>query len=120
MRTAEPEEFCIAGGIVFQNMMWILIGFLLLLWIRETVSLVCSALKGELRSKTKEPFRGKGLPYIFETCAKKQIQNMRIITDKADVTIHGEEFDAMDRENSLRGTLFYWQIDLQRLTEEDC
>ena len=86
----------------------------------EDNSYVCSALKGELRSKTKEPFRGKGLPYIFETCAKKQIQNMRIITDKADVTIHGVEFDAMDRENSLRGTLFYWQIDLQRLTEEDC
>ena len=81
---------------------------------------VCSALRGELRSKTKEAFHGKGLPYIYETCSDKKIQNMRIITDQADVTIHEGEFDALNRENSLQGTLFYWQIDLQRLIEVDC
>lgn len=78
---------------------------------------VCSALKGQLRSKTKKPYRGKGLPFIYETCKKKKILDMRIITDNADVTIHNGEFVARDLIHSLQGTLFYWQIDMKELIE---
>lgn len=73
---------------------------------------VLSALKGELRSKTKKAYRGKGLPKVFSYCKNNQIQNMRIITNKADVTIMDSEPDSKELPTSLKGTLFYWKINL--------
>lgn len=71
---------------------------------------VLSALRGELRSKTKEPYRGKGLPKIFSYCQSGKIKDMRIITNKCDVNILGEELYSQEIPFSLKGTLFYWQI----------
>lgn len=85
--------------------------------IREDSQYVCSAMKGEFRSKTKKEYRGKGLPMIYDVCQNNKIQNMRIITNLADVTVLQGDFDAKDQEHSLRGTLFYWQIDLNRVIE---
>lgn len=76
---------------------------------------VLSALKGELRSKTKEPYRGKGLPKIFGYCQSGLIQNMRIITNKGDVEIFDVVSTSEELTSSLKGTLFYWQIDLSNL-----
>lgn len=78
---------------------------------------VISALKGELRSETRKYYRGKGLPKVFESCKKGQIKNMRIISNKADVTVSGESISSCELPVSLKGTLFYWQIDLSELAE---
>lgn len=78
---------------------------------------VISALKGELRTETKKCYRGKGLPKIFEPCKKGQIKNMRIISNKADVTVSGEYISSRELPVSLKGTLFYWRIDLSELAE---
>ena len=75
---------------------------------------VLSALRGQLRSETKKKYRGKGLPKIFDTCQSEQIQNMRIITNKADVTVRGKKLTSKELSVSLRGTLFYWQINLSK------
>ena len=79
---------------------------------------VISALRGELRSKTRQAYRGKGLPKIFSFCQNNLIKNVRIITDKADISVIGAEPVSNELSTPLRGTLFYWQITLSDLTKE--
>ena len=73
---------------------------------------VLSALRGELRSKTKKAYRGKGLPKVFSYCQNNQIQDVRIITNKADVTITNSVPVSRELSSSLKGTLFYWKVNL--------
>lgn len=80
---------------------------------------VLSAMQGKLRrSQTKLPYRGKGLPRIYGTCLQNKIQNMRIISNHADVTINTKVQRSNELSHSLRGTLFYWSLDLSNLLRE--
>lgn len=76
---------------------------------------VTSALDGDFRTSTELSFRGKGLPKIREFCAQSKIQNMRIITNYADVTVYESWYNANNLITPLRGTLFFWQIDISKL-----
>lgn len=78
---------------------------------------VVSALKGELRSETYKPNRGKGLPAVLEACQQSQIKYMRIISNKADVALSDATIDSRELAVSLKGTLLYWQIDISELFE---
>ena len=71
---------------------------------------ILSALQGEFRTETKQNYRGKGLPEIFEYYKKNKIKNLKIIscyekidTDKNDYALNLNEY--------LHGTVFYWEID---------
>lgn len=77
-----------------------------------------STLNGDFRTSTLLPYRGKGLPSIKETCFNGLIKNMRIITSKADVLINNSEIIGKDNNTSIKGTVFYWQIDILRLKGE--
>lgn len=88
-----------------------------LLRIKEDYKYVVSALNGEFRTSTRKGYRGKGLPKIREYCAENKINNLHIITNKADVTINNENICSVDIESSLRGTLYYWQVDLSKLKQ---
>ena len=79
---------------------------------------VVSALNGDFRTSTKKYNRGKGLPKIKEISATHKINNLHIITNKADVKVCGEETTSYDMNHSLMGTLYYWEIDLNTLKEE--
>ena len=76
---------------------------------------VTSALDGEFRTATEQTFRGKGLPKLREFCAQGKIQDMRIVTNYADVTVHQTWYQANNLTNPLRGTLYYWQVDISKL-----
>jgi anti-anti-sigma regulatory factor len=76
---------------------------------------VTSALNGDFRTSTELSFRGKGLPKIREFCAQSKIQNMRIITNHADVTVFKAGYSTNNLSIPLRGTLYYWQIDISKL-----
>lgn len=76
---------------------------------------VVSTLNGEMRTATNLKYRGKGLPKIREICSNNQIQNMRIITNKADVLVETNDYKAHDIKEALKGTLYYWQIDIKEL-----
>ena len=76
---------------------------------------VTSALDGEFRTATEQTFRGKGLPKLREFCAQGKIQDMRIVTNYADVTVHQTWYQANNLTNPLRGTLYYWQFDISKL-----
>ena len=76
---------------------------------------VISALNGDFRTATKEPFRGKGLPKLRSFCSQGKIHNMRIVTNEANVTVDKDRFFSVDISPALRGTLYYWEIKLSDL-----
>lgn len=71
---------------------------------------VTSALDGKFRTSTNLLYRGKGLPRIREYCSTGKICNLRIITNRADVIVNGEKYNARELNSSLCGTLYYWEI----------
>lgn len=79
---------------------------------------VISALNGEFRTSTSKEYRGKGLPRIRKFCAENKIQNMRIITNKADISVGQDSYESTELNIPLQGTLYYWQINLVDLQEE--
>lgn len=76
---------------------------------------VTSALDGEFRTATGQTFRGKGLPRIRKFCRENKIQNLRIITNSADVSVHEKKYSVGVINSPLYGTLYYWQIDISKL-----
>lgn len=76
---------------------------------------VMSALDGEFRTATGQTFRGKGLPRIRKFCRENKIQNLRIITNAADVSVHEKSYSSGIINNPLCGTLYYWQVDISKL-----
>ena len=79
---------------------------------------VVSALDGDFRTATKESFRGKGLPKLRSFCSNGKIHNMRIITNKANVTVKQDGFASSIISPALKGTLYYWEIKLSDLKGE--
>lgn len=76
---------------------------------------VISALDGDFRTATGQTFRGKGLPKIREFCKENKIQNLRIISNSADVSVHEKKYLSGAISNPLCGTLYYWEVDISRL-----
>lgn len=86
-----------------------------ILKIKGDSSYVKSALDGDFRTATGLTFRGKGLPRIRRFCKENKIQNLRIITNGADVSVHENSYSSGVINNPLCGTLYYWQIDISKL-----
>jgi len=82
------------------------------LGIKSDDKYVISALNGDFRTSTELPYRGKGLPTIRDLCCKQKIENLRIITNKADVSVLEETYRSDNMSRSLQGTLYYWQVNL--------
>lgn len=61
----------------------------------------------EKRSKTGLIERGNGLPSIYEQYTSDKISKLTIISNKA----YFEKENSRDLENSLNGTIFYWEIE---------
>lgn len=68
-----------------------------------------AAYHGESGSRTRLPWRGKGLPTIYESSVERHIKNFLVISNG--VFLH---FDKQITENikvPFRGTYYYWEID---------
>lgn len=72
----------------------------------EHTDYIDSALKGELRSRTGESFRGKGLPKIYSYYTQQYTNNLTIISNRG----YFAEERKGDMEERLKGTLFYWEL----------
>lgn len=70
--------------------------------------LIKSVMNGAFRTKTKEKYRGKGIPMITEQCNNEYINNLTLVSNKGFV-ITGE--NNRDLTTPLRGTLYYWRIE---------
>lgn len=88
--------------------------------VKDECKYVVSALEGEFRTSTNKLYRGKGLPKIREFCTKNKIQDVRIITNKADVSVAENDIKAQDLNTPLTGTLYYWKIDIATLKGDVC
>lgn len=66
-----------------------------------------SVIDGEFRTKTKERYRGKGIPMVAEQCKNKYIENLTIVSNSGFVTIG---HNTKDLTTPLKGTLYYWRI----------
>ena len=67
---------------------------------------ITSALKGKLRSRTGESFRGKGLPKIYSYNTQQYINYLTIISNRGYFAVKRKR----DMEEELKGTLFYWEL----------
>ena len=79
---------------------------------------VVSALKGAFRTSTAQKNRGKGLPKIREFCKMKKICNMKILANRANVSVLEDTYTSCQLDLPLRGTLYYWQINISDLKGE--
>ena len=76
---------------------------------------VVSALNGVFRTATQLINRGKGLPKIREFCREKKICNMKILANRANVSVFPEKCDSQLLDAPLHGTLYYWQVNIGHL-----
>lgn len=83
--------------------------------LQEENKYVISALNGKFRTATGLEYRGKGLPKIKEICSTNKIQNLRIISNKSDVSVDTSNCTGNDLKIPLRGTVYYWQVDIENL-----
>lgn len=83
--------------------------------LKEDYSYVASALRGDFRTGTCQPNRGKGLPKIRDFCESNKIQNLQIITNRADVSLKTNEIFTHENENAFTGTLYKWDINISNL-----
>jgi len=89
------------------------------LGIRTDSMYLMSALKGQFRSRTNQKFRNKGLPTVYEYAKKQEVEKLEIISGKGIYKRDDNGKDVMkDTESSLQGTLYYWEIDLNKLKGE--
>ncbi|MCM1023462.1 MAG: hypothetical protein NC395_05320 [Prevotella sp.] len=74
--------------------------------------LLSSALDGELRTETKQPYRGKGLPHIVECYENKYIDSLYLISGKGSVYLNRNDNKRKlhDSDENLLGTLFHFKI----------
>jgi len=70
--------------------------------------LILSALKGDFRTKTKEGYRGKGLPRIYDTVKNKKIENLVIVSRKGFVNVSAGT--QITLKENFYGTLLSWDI----------
>ncbi len=65
-------------------------------------------LRGEFKSRTNLPYRGKGLPAIAKALSRNQIENLKILSNRvvADVTVG----KVNELSSEFRGTLVYWEV----------
>ena len=82
-------------------------------------SCVISAFDGVLlRSKTKLKTRGNGLPSIKAIATANKIQNLQVISNKAFCRMADANsgMAGHDVGNSLKGTIYYWEITKESLS----
>ena len=82
---------------------------------QEENEFVISALRGEARTSTKLPYRGKGLPTIREFCVSGKIKGLHIMANKASVVVDRDIINGTDLTGAIKGTLFMWNLDVNEL-----
>lgn len=76
--------------------------------------LVMSVLNGKFRTRTKEKFRGKGIPKIYSYYNQNKLQSLKLLSNKARCLLEKNKNNiynsSSDSSNKLYGTVYYWEI----------
>lgn len=65
--------------------------------------------RGQIPSSTREPGRGNGIPWMYETCKAGRIKNLTIIANRAFGDAERDIYRVLSSD--LQGTLIYWEIE---------
>jgi hypothetical protein len=76
--------------------------------LRSDSKMIISALRGELRSRTEQAHRGKGLPQIYSVATSHQVSSLSILSRRARVECR--TLDSQDNKMEFHGTLYTWAI----------
>lgn len=76
---------------------------------RDNTDLINSAFQGRMKSKTGKPWRGTGLPEIYETFEDNVIKNLVVITNDVYCDFGTGTFKIL--KDKFSGTYYYWEID---------
>lgn len=76
---------------------------------KSNSDLLDTAFKGGIESRTRLPWRGKGLPAILENLTDNYIKNLLVITN--DVFLHFDKGLREDLGIRFEGTYYYWEVD---------
>lgn len=64
---------------------------------------------GELhKTATGKPFRGKGLPGVYQALSQNKLSNFAMITNNVFYNSNGEEYRLL--RNEFQGTFIYWEL----------
>jgi hypothetical protein len=63
---------------------------------------------GEYKSRTNLPYRGKGLPAIAQAVSRRQIENLKILSNRVVADVANDTVNPLPTE--FRGTLIYWEL----------
>jgi len=79
-----------------------------LLKIKSNAALLRKMLLGEIPSSTDIPYRGRGLPSMYENLQEKAIHNLIIITNDVYANIAQNKYRTLKRP--FDGTFLYWEM----------
>ena len=63
---------------------------------------------GEIRSRSGDPHRGRGLPNIRESCELRRISNLSILSNKALARVAHSKYHKL--KIGFEGTIIYWEL----------
>ncbi len=66
------------------------------------------------RTASGKPFRGKGLPGIYEAMKKNALSNFTIVTNRVFYSAQNETYRMLD--NEFRGTFVYWELSTDNIS----
>ncbi len=76
----------------------------------DNAELLSMILSGQLhKTVTGKKYRGKGLPGVAQACERKQIRNLRFITNDVSADVNKGLFELL--EMPFHGTFVYWELD---------
>ena len=87
-----------------------------LLEIKTDSEFINAALNEKFRSRTAKNYRGKGLPKIYKYYLNDKIKNLKIISRYG---IFESNFSDKTLKEKLQGTLFSWEVSIEKLSKEE-
>lgn len=78
------------------------------LGIQDNVDLVEALFKGEIKSRTGKPERGKGIPQVYESSKHDNFTKFILISN--DVYVNLKTLEKHKLRESFNGTIFHWEL----------
>ena len=76
--------------------------------IRDNRKVLKEIISGRKLSRTKIPYRGKGLPTIYKGLERNYYNNLKIISNDVKVDFGADNYERLSKEFS--GTFIYWEL----------
>ncbi len=76
--------------------------------VKSNTEMLRKMLRKEIPSITEIPYRGRGIPSIYDCFLRGEIENLIVITNDVYANVKSDKFRTLNRP--FRGTFFYWEV----------